>query len=171
MSTIQEGPSFGAAELTTTEITDKELIDNGVDDHRYALLNPGDFNDATINDDAAIIGPGFVRVQAEHTFKRQTIPALMAFVQDPFLDLEDGNGRTRAPSNQLPISFAVIEAFTAKPYIKWPDWADYDADPPTEKQSLFTDIAECFRFKEKPRSHDKSGRPTNQCEITNMEHQ
>jgi len=64
------------------------------------------------------------------------------FIQNPELDLEDGNGLTRVPGSVRPIDFSIIAERMAEPYRNWartPEGQDLPA-----VQSLFYDIAQAL---------------------------
>jgi hypothetical protein len=119
----------------------QDLIDAGGDDHVYALANRGVCTDTSIISDADITGPNAVTVNSEHVFERVTVPYFFEFIQNPYLDLEDGNGLTRAPANQQPILFNVVRDYMQIPYNEWP-FASESGIP--NVGSLFQDIAEAL---------------------------
>lgn len=115
----------------------------GGDTHVYALRYPGDCVDATIADDAPIDGDEAVVVNAEHVMERVTGAYFFEFIQNPELDLMDGNGPTRAPANLQAIPFNVVRTYMALPYSTWPGWQSTDPNEDLE-QSVFTDFAQAL---------------------------
>lgn len=116
------------------------LIDEGGDSHVYGLANRGNCTDTSIRSDTPIAGPNAVVVNAEHIIERVTMPYFFDFIQNPQLDLNDGNGMVRAPANLQAIPFNVIRDYMAIPYIEWPNFDSSLPLPPD--QSLFSDMAQ-----------------------------
>ncbi|KAG4426048.1 hypothetical protein IFR04_000755 [Cadophora malorum] len=114
----------------------------GGNGNTFGLRDRDDCTDARIRSDAPITGPDAITVEAEHIIERVTIAEFFTFIQNPELDLEDGNGLTRVPGSVRPIDFSIIAERMAEPYRNWartPEGQDLPA-----VQSLFYDIAQAL---------------------------
>tara|TARA_R110002060_G_scaffold39854_1_gene51091 strand:+ start:103 stop:660 length:558 start_codon:yes stop_codon:yes gene_type:complete len=114
----------------------------GGNGNTFGLCDRDDCTDARIRSDAPITGPDAITVEAEHIIERVTIAEFFTFIQNPELDLEDGNGLTRVPGSVRPIDFSIIAERMAEPYRNWartPEGQDLPA-----VQSLFYDIAQAL---------------------------
>ncbi|KAF7954894.1 uncharacterized protein EAE97_000153 [Botrytis byssoidea] len=99
----------------------QSLRASGGDPHAYALANRDCTNTTLIN--MAPIGRGGVPVHSEHIIERVTIRNFMEFVQNPRIDLEDGQGEQTVPLDLGTVPFAVINDYMNLPYNQWPGLA------------------------------------------------
>lgn len=113
----------------------RTLQNSGGDTHVYGLANPGACTDASLRSNAPIDGFGAIQVDAEHILERVTAPYFFEFIQNPVMDLLDGNGPIRAPASLAAIPFNVIRDYMNIPYNEWP------GTDQTSTESHFTEFA------------------------------